>query len=368
MFSLLIKPAGPDCNINCEYCFYSCKASMFGLNKHRMSDQIQEKLVRDYLALDFPISSFAWQGGEPTLMGLDFYRRLIDLQSEYGKPGHYISNSLQTNAILLDDEWCQFLHDHNWLIGISLDGPKEYHDAYRIDHSGQGTFDRVMSSIRRCKDHRVQFNVLTLLNDKNVQHPDDLFDFFIEHNIKYLQFVPCVEIDPATNKLASFSITPQQYGDFLCRILHRQIEYGISKVSVRITDSLVNYLLHGRHTDCTFMKSCSDYIVIEHQGDAFCCDFFVQDEYRLGNIMETPIGDLANSEIKRNFARLKKQLHNKCLICRYCDMCRGGCLKDRLPLNDGFKVPSYLCPAYKQFFDYAVPKLRQILAERKLYR
>jgi uncharacterized protein len=225
-FTLLIKPSGSDCNLDCKYCFYKDRAPEVGRGRQRMSDDVLEKLVRDYMQLRFPVAGFSWQGGEPMLMGLDFYKKAVELQKKYGSPGQQVSNSLQTNAILLNDDWCRFLHEHKFLVGISIDGPKELHDYYRKDFSDAGTFDKVTRALEKCKEHKVEFNILVLLNNKNAEHPDRLFDFFIEQGIKYLQFIPCVELDSATGDIADFSVTSQQYGEFMCRIFDRWYDYG----------------------------------------------------------------------------------------------------------------------------------------------
>jgi len=328
-----------------------------------MSEEVLEKMVKDYMQLRFPISGFAWQGGEPTLMGLDFYKRAVELQRKYGVSGRQVGNSLQTNAVLLDNEWCRFLRQADFLVGISIDGPKQYHDYYRLDHSGAGTFDRVMKALDKCKEHKVEFNTLTLLNNLNVEHPEELFDFLVGQGVKYLQFIPCVEVDPAAGRIADFSITPEQYGRFLCRLFDRWYEYGPTKVSIRDFDSILSYHLTGRHTICTFDRQCSQYIVIEHTGDVFCCDFFVEPKWRLGNICETPVEKLAASAKKRAFARAKQNLCNKCLTCRYLSICRGGCMKDRAPFDpEGLGRESYFCEAYRQFFDHALPRFAQIAA------
>jgi uncharacterized protein len=362
-FTLLIKPTGPDCNLACRYCFYAGKTCLFGTGSHRMSREVQEHLVKSYLNLRFPISAFAWQGGEPTLMGLDFYKQLVAFQKRYGSPGQMVSNALQTNGILLDEPWCKFLAENHFLVGVSLDGPKELHDYYRLDHAGNGTWDRVMMGISNCRKYGVEFNILVLLNDKNVKHPDLLFDFFTSQNIQFLQFIQCVEKDPATGMPAEYSIAPEEYGDFLCRIFDRWLDLGPTKLSIRIFDSLLSYILGRGPTECTFGPYCSDYIVIEHNGDAFCCDFYVEQSARLGNIMETPIERLAASPVKREFAYAKAKLDNTCLICRYLDICRGGCPKDRRVMTGKTNVPSYFCAGYKKFFAHAMPKLRELAAK-----
>lgn len=361
-FTLLIKPTGSDCNLDCKYCFYKDRSPQLGAGRQRMNDEVLKQLVKDYMQLRFPVAGFAWQGGEPTLMGLDFYKKAVELQKEYANSGQTVGNSMQTNAILLDEQWCQFLHDNNFLVGISIDGPKELNDCYRIDHSGKGTFDKIMTAIQNCKKYKVEFNALILLNNKNVEHPDRLFDFFIDNGVRYLQFIPCVERDQLTGRVADFSITGKQYGQFLCRIFDRWIDYGPQNLSIRIFDSILSYCITGQHTICTFDNQCNQYIVIEHNGDAFCCDFFVKPKWHLGNIFETPIEKLAADSKKRAFARAKQNLPNKCLVCRYLYICRGGCIKDRTILNEHQNQESYFCQAYKQFFDYTLPRFMQIAA------
>jgi uncharacterized protein len=364
-FTLLIKPSGSDCNVDCAYCFYKCRAPQVGTGRQRMSDEVLERLVRDYMGLRFPLAGFAWQGGEPTLMGLDFYKRAVELQTKYGVTGQEVGNSLQTNAILLNDaEWCQFLHESKFLVGVSIDGPKELHDHYRLDLGGHGTWDRVMRAIECCKEHKVEFNTLTLANHLTADHADEVFDFLIELGVRYLQFIPCVEADPQTGAIAEFSVSPKQYGDFLCRVFDRWTAFGPQKLSIRDFDSILSYCLNGHHTLCTFDRLCSQYIVVEHTGDAFPCDFFVDPAWRLGNILETPIEQLAACERKKAFARRKQAIANKCLACRHLALCRGGCTKDRIPLGGGSQNrESYFCESYRRFFDYALPRFMQIAAQ-----
>ncbi len=362
-FTLLIKPSGSNCNLDCGYCFYKSRSPEVGTGRQRMSFEVLENLIKDYLQLGFPINSFAWQGGEPTLMGLDFYKKVVELQNKYGKSGQEISNSLQTNGILLNDEWCKFLHENNFLLGISIDGPKEFHDIYRLDHSGAGTFEKVVHGIEKCKEYEVEFNTLTLLNAKNIEYPEKIFSFLTELGVKYMQFIPCVEIVPDTKEIADFSITPEQYGVFLCKMFDLWINYGTDKVSIRDFDSILSYCITKHHTICTYDRLCGQYIVIEHSGEAFCCDFFVEPKWRLGNILETPIEKLAAGEMKSKFNRNKQNLSNKCLICRFLSVCRGGCVKNRITVGKGvLGTESYFCDAYKKFFDYSMPGFLQIAA------
>jgi len=361
-FTLLIKPSGSDCNIDCAYCFYKGRDASVGTGRQRMSGEVLETLVRDYMRLGFPVVGFAWQGGEPTLMGVDFFTKAVELQKKYGSAGQQVSNTLQTNGVLLDDNWCRFFHDNKFLLGISIDGPKEFHDRYRVDHSGTGTFERVMRGIESCKRHQVEFSALVLLNNLNVQHPQELFNFLIENELTYVQFIPCVETDPATGRPADFSITPRQYGDFLCRLFDLWYDYGPEKLNIREFDSLITHYVMGKHTICTYSKQCAGFVVIEHTGEAFCCEFFVEPQWRLGNILDTPLAKLAAGSKKRAFARNKEKVCNKCLVCRHLDICRGGCVKDRMRLDAGEDRGNYFCESYKQFFDYTAPRFMQIAA------
>jgi len=327
-----------------------------------MSEDVLEKLVRDYMRLGFGVAGFAWQGGEPTLMGVDFFKRAVELQKKYGRAGQHLSNTMQTNGVLLDEKWCRFLHENKFLLGISVDGPKEFHDRYRLDRSGAGTFERVMRGIANCKEYGVEFSALILLNNINVEQPEKLFDFVVENGLMYLQFIPCIETDPATGKTADFSITPRQYGDFLCRLFDLWCEHGPEKLNIRDFDSLVTYYVLGSHTICTYSKQCAGFVVIEHNGDAFCCEFFVEPKWRLGSILETSLEKLAGDSRKKAFARDKQKLCTQCLVCRYLDICRGGCMKDRVRAGAGAEGPSYFCEAYKHFFDYTTPRFMEIAA------
>jgi len=361
-FTLLIKPSGSDCNLDCRYCFYKNREPEVGQGRQRMNEAVLEKLIRDYLSLGFSPAVFSWQGGEPTLMGLDFFKKTVELQKKYASPGQKVNNSLQTNAVLLDKQWCDFLRDNDFLTGISIDGPKEYHDFYRRDHAGNGTFDKVVRAIDLCLNRGAEFNALVLLNDRNIRHPDELFDFFMEMRLRYLQFITCVETDPKTGQIAGFSVTPQDYGRFLCRIFDRWIENGPAKLSIRDFDSILSWCLTGEHNICTFQRLCDSYIVVEHDGSCFCCDFFVRGRYRLGSILEKPIESLAGGGRKLTFARQKQNLCSRCIVCRYMDLCRGGCIKDRL-VSGTKKGQSHLCEGYKMFFDHSLPRFRQLAAD-----
>ena len=324
-----------------------------------MSEEVLQALIRDYLALKLPQSSFCWQGGEPTLTGLEFFQHAIELQKKYGINGQIVGNSLQTNGTLLNDAWCKFLREYKFLVGISLDGPAQYHDYYRKNAAGQGSFERVMSAITLLKKHHVEFNILTLLTDHNVNDPDVLFEFLLDQGITYMQFIPCFEKEGG--HIAPYSISPEQYGRFLCRLLDLWLAHGPQKISIRLFDSIMSYLLNGNQTMCTFQKKCGDYVVVEHNGDVFICDFFVEPQWLLGNLLETPIDQLASSQTKRLFSEKKNSVSNRCFVCRHFAICRGGCPKERVFLKNDYKDKSYFCQSYQMFFGYAVPKLMQVL-------
>lgn len=362
-FTLLVKPAGPDCNLACRYCFYTPKKALFPDSACRMSEAVLETLCRQYLRLRFPVNAFAWQGGEPTLMGLDFYKQAVRFQAQYRTEEQSVQNTFQTNAVLINDDWCRFFAENNFLLGISLDGPQDIHDFYRKDHAGRGTYTRVLQAIERCRKASVEFNILVLLNDRNISRPDLLFDFFTAQGFGFLQFVPCLEPDPENpDRPAPWSITPEQYGRFLCRFFDRWRDGWTKKLSIRTFDNFLNVLAGGPPAECTFARLCSDYIVIEHDGSAYCCDFFVTPQTRLGNLLQTPLDQLAASPVKQDFIRRKRRIADACLVCRYLDLCGGGCLKDRLLFTGTERTPSFFCRAYKMFLDHALPHFQALAA------
>lgn len=359
--SVLIKPAGPDCNIRCAYCFYRQKAGMFDGKKHRMSFEILEALISQ--ALRAEVRAFSWQGGEPTLMGLDFYKRAIDLEIKHAQWGMSLSNSFQTNGILLDDKWASFFAEYKFLIGLSIDGPSKLHDYYRKDLSGKGTHTRIIRSAKLLRDHGVEFNVLTLVNNVNVREPDAVYDFLRENDIYFMQFVPCVE-PGGRGKTASCSITPGDYGEFLVRIFDRWLE-DFPNVSIRDFDDLLARQVGRPVGTCTVLDHCGDYVVVEHNGDVFACDFFVTPKWKLGNITQSPLHEIVESDRFKLFASQKSALGPVCKSCRYLDKCYGGCQKHRIVIGGDLSEPSYLCNAYKRLLGYAEPRLPGLIERLK---
>lgn len=360
--SLLIKPVGPDCNLRCSYCFYRQKACLFpGVKQHQMKDSTLEKLIAQTLGMGCELSMFSWQGGEPTLAGLEFFKRIVELQQKHGFPGQRVSNALQTNGTLLDRKWAEFLKEYNFLVGISLDGPKRLHDHYRKDEKGAGTHARVMQNLHILQDVGAEVNILTLVNDRNVQEPDAIYDFLMNTGVKYFQFVPCVEPGPK-HQPAFYSITPEDYGSFLCRLFDRWMDSPMD-ISVRDFDDLMAAYRGIPPGTCIYKERCGEYMLVEHTGEVFTCDFFVLPKWRLGNIIENTISELMKSQKFIEFGDQKTMLSEECQACEWVTICHGGCCKHRTVLGGDIASPSYFCKGYKKLFAHAKSVLESLQAE-----
>jgi len=365
-FQLLIKPVGADCNLGCEYCFYRRTAAFYPEETgHPMPDDVLDRMVSSYLGLRFSTSVFSWQGGEPTLAGLDFFERVVELQKKYGADGQRIGNALQTNAILIDDEWARFLAKHNFLVGVSLDGPAEIHDKYRRTFAGSGTAEKVLAAVEHLKRHAVSFNILVLVTQANVEQGRLVYNWLVSQGFRYLQFIPCLEWDPGTGKREDYAIKPGQYGTFLCDVFDEWYENGYPNVSVRTFDSLLNYYATRVPTVCTFSSTCDSYILVERTGDVYPCDFFVTPEWKLGNIMSDEIDRFPRCGLKQRFANYKSELCQGCVRCVWQQVCWGGCLKERLYPRHDYTAPNYFCPAYRKFFEYTFGRFRGMLEDLK---
>jgi len=352
--SVLVKPVSADCNLDCTYCFYRPKLDLYPETKwHCMSEEVLESFIAQYMRLAGLQASFGWQGGEPTLAGLAFFEKVVAFQQQYGFPGQLVGNGLQTNGTLLDDDWARFLRRYNFLVGVSLDGPPEFHDHYRTHRGGQPSFDRVMAGIEALKRHRVEFNILVLLNDRNVKHPREVWQFLRDHDFHYLQFIPCVERDPATGQPTPYSITAEEYGEFLCVIFDEWLREDRPPTFVRLFDDVLAQYVQGENPCCIFRERCGDYVVIEHNGDVYACDFFVEPEWRIGNLMETPLAKLVASDHLETFRQRKMRLAPACRACRWQEFCHGGCCKYRMVLTNDPAQPTYFCAAYRRFFAHS---------------
>lgn len=364
--SVLIKPSGPDCNLNCSYCFYLKKSALFAASPmHRMSPEVQEEVIRQVMQQGGDSVSLAWQGGEPTLMGLPFFERAIELEKKYGR-NQMVGNGLQTNGMLLDESWALFLRKYEWLVGISLDGPAHIHNHYRLDKGGAYTHQRVENNARMLLDNQVATNVLCCLTDYSVRFPDELYNYFKNLGLTWMQFIPVVETDPSDpSRAASFSVTANAYGEFLCRIFDLWIadfRNGEPTTSVRHFESVFHSYVGMEAPECTQMKECGPYVVIEHNGNVYSCDFFVEPKWKLGNVMTGRLTQMLNSKQQEIFGAAKAVLPGECRRCPWLSKCYGGCTKDRIKDPEDQRKPRF-CHAYQMFFAHADNTLR-LMASR----
>ena len=363
---ILVKPAGPDCNMSCRYCFYSGKKELFApSDTHRMEETVLEAVIRDLMQQGPREVSISWQGGEPTLMGLPFFRKAMEFEKQYGQ-GKVAANGLQTNGLLIDREWTAFLKEYHFLVGLSLDGPEPIHDHYRRLRGGQGSFRQVCEAAKRMLDVGVEVNALSVVNDYSVHFPEEIYGFIKSLGLSYMQFIPCFEHGPDhPRQPARFSVSSGPYGTFLCRLFDLWLSDfadGRPATSIRFFESLLFSYAGMRPLECTLLSECGTYLVVEHDGQVFCCDFFVSPEHRLGTIRESRLGDLMNSEKQNAFSRLKSTLPGECRQCRWLWLCRGGCVKDRLRGPDPIGL-NHFCEAYKTFFSYADAHFKKLVAD-----
>lgn len=362
--SLLIKPASAVCNLDCAYCFYLDREAdpYRDLPARSMDLETLERLVDTWMFYSYPASTFAFQGGEPTLAGLAFYEKLVEFQKRYGRDGQAVSNSIQTNGILLNEDWCRLFKDYNWLIGLSLDGPEAAHDLYRMNKGGGGTWRRVMRALELLQRHRVEFNILCVVSQANVEQPRELYRFFRSAGVDNLQFIPLAEFDGQGNPLP-FTITPEQYGHFLVELFEVWWPER-RKVRVRWFDNVAEALAGQRPGNCTLYETCDSYVVVEYNGDVYPCDFFVSRQWKLGNILLDSWAEIARRRKRYEFAAKKSLHHPDCAACEHSDICHSGCPKLRHARHGDFSELDYFCQSYKAAF----ARIRSPLAEdvRKL--
>ena len=368
-FHIMVKPRGAICNLDCEYCFYLRKENLYPGGSFRMSDELLENFVRQYIESQrVPQVNFAWQGGEPTLMGLDFFHKVIAYQKKYAPPGVQIENALQTNGTRLNDAWCQFFAENHFLIGISLDGPREMHDRYRKDKGGGDTFDRVVRGVKLLKKHRVDFNILTCVSSANVNQPLEVYRFLRDEiGARFIQFIPIVERDNETGfqqgtVLTARSITGKQYGEFLIAIFDEWLRRDVGRVFVQMFDTALGRWLGAPGGLCVFQETCGLALAMEHNGDLYSCDHFVEPDYLLGNIRQTPMAELVSSPQQRKFGLDKRAtLPRYCRECPVLFACNGGCPKDRTDTTpDGEPGLNHLCAGFKAFFTHVDEPMRQM--------
>lgn len=368
---VMLKPAGAMCNLACEYCYYLEKSHMYNEGpKTLMSDSLLEHFVKQYIeSQTTPNVLFLWHGGETMMRPLSFYQKALQLQKKYAR-GRMIDNAFQTNGTMLTDEWCRFFKENNWLVGVSIDGPKEVHNAYRQNRLGQPSFDQVMRGINLLNKHGVMWNAMAVVNDLNVKHPQEFYRFFKSIGCRYIQFTPIVERlaehedgrhlatpDQKDCSLAHFSVTPEDWGDFLCTIFDEWVRNDVGQYFIQIFDATLANWVGVDPGLCTMARSCGHAGVMEYNGDVYSCDHFVFPEYKLGNIRQNTLLEMMYSERQLEFGRKKQgSLPGQCRKCDYLFACNGGCPKDRFAQTvDGEPNLNYLCKGYHQYFKHVAP-------------
>jgi uncharacterized protein len=391
-FHIMTKPIGPVCNLDCKYCFYLEKESLYpNKSNWRMSDQVLESYISQYIqSQEVPEISFAWQGGEPTLMGLKFFERIVELQAKYCPPGKRITNAVQTNGTLLDDDWCRFFAQHKFLIGLSIDGPRELHDRYRVDKGGKPSFDCVMAGLELMKKHNVEFNTLTVLHKYNARAPLDVYRFLRKHGSGFMQFIPLVErLGPAPGHLSEppilskslpvlgavpnqqpaipdpqsvipvtpWTVQPEDFGQFMIAVFDEWVRHDVGKVFVQLFEVQLGIWMGMPSSLCVFAETCGRAMALEHNGDLYSCDHYVYPRYHQGNITQQPLRQIAFLPQQEQFGNNKRDALPK--YCRECDVrfaCNGECPKHRfLTTTDGEPGLNWLCAGYKMFFHHVDP-------------
>lgn len=369
---IMLKPVGSICNLDCAYCYYLEKENLYASNrKHQMSDELLERFVREYIRSQSRAEIlFTWHGGETLLRPITFYQKALDLQKRYGG-NRQIDNCLQTNGVLLTDEWCEFFKKNNFLVGISLDGPKDIHNKYRRSKQGHSTFDDVMRGIELLQKHDVMFNILSVINKENAQYPLEVYHFFKEIGCNYLQFSPIVErvshltaglkhTNPAVQTdlvLAPYSITADEFADFYIAIFNEWVRNDVGKTYIQLFDSTLANWIGEQPSICTMAKHCGHAGVMEFNGDVYSCDHFVYPEYKIGNIYKETLTSMMFSQKQQKFGLDKyKSLPNQCMECQFLNICYGECPKNRF-IEDKYGNPglNYLCKGLYRFFSHVKP-------------
>lgn len=371
---VMLKPAGSLCNLSCEYCYYLEKKQLYaGSADSRMimSDELLEKFTEQYiLSQTQPQILFTWHGGETLMRPVSFYKKAMELQRKYGK-GRQIDNCIQTNGTLLTDEWCRFFKENNWLVGVSIDGPQEFHDEYRRNRQGLPTFYKVMKGIGLLNKHGVEWNALAVVNDFNADYPLEFYRFFKDIGCRFIQFTPVVErlgdhsdgrkllsaADSRTTEVADFSITPEQWGSFLCTVFDEWVKHDVGTYYIQLFDATLANWVGEQPGVCTMARTCGHAGVMEYNGDVYSCDHFVFPEYKLGNIHSQTLTEMMYSERQQSFGADKERgLPRQCRECEFLFACHGECPRNRfVNTADGESGLNYLCKGYHRFFEHAAP-------------
>jgi uncharacterized protein len=366
-FQIFTKPVGAICNLDCHYCYYLQKEFLYpDVTSFRMSEDLLEAYIVQQIEIaPEPVINFFWHGGEPTILGLDYFRQIVALQRKHQPPGRRISNSIQTNGVLLDEDWCRFFAAEDFGVGLSLDGPPDLHDPYRVTKGQKPTHKQVMRGYRLLRQHKIPVDILCVVHAQNVQHPLQVYRFFKEIKAQYISFIPLVEMQPtAEGGLSPRTVPADAFGEFLCTIFDEWVRHDIGRIIVQIFEEAGRPARGQDHSLCIFRRTCGDVPVIEHNGDFYSCDHFVTPEHRLGNIRDTPLFELLESPAQHAFGQAKwDTLPRYCLECEVRVMCNGGCPKDRIiQTPDGEAGLNYLCAGYKRFFIHCRPYVTQLAA------
>lgn len=375
-FHVMVKPGGAICNLDCEYCYFLSKEHLYPGSRFRLADELLEAYTKQYIAAQTASEvTFAWQGGEPTLLGLPFFERALELQAAHRRPGMTLHNTFQTNGTLLDDDWCRFFKRHNILVGLSLDGPERLHDRYRVNKGGKGTFKQVMRGLGLLKKHGVAFNILTTVHAANAPYPAEVYRFLRDEvEAEYLQFIPIVERDNATGfqegtAVTDRSVTGEGYGRFLRGVFDVWVREDVGRVYVQLFDIALAAWVGLSPGLCVFERTCGSALAMEHNGDVYSCDHYVEPAHLLGNLQELPLLEMVTSEQQRAFGAAKADLPRYCRECEVRFVCNGGCPKDRvLTTPDGEPGLNYLCAGYRSFFNHVDPYMRFMAGELKQHR
>jgi len=357
-FQVFVKPIGSICNLGCQYCYYLKKEHLYPKDESfRMSeDVLEEYIVQHIKASPSQVIRFSWHGGEPTILGLDYFRKIVAIQRKHKPSNKQIANGIQTNGTLLDGDWCRFLSAEKFVVGLSLDGPQEIHDRYRTTKDGKPTHEQAMRGYKLLQKHQIYCDILCVVNSYNVQYPLEVYRSFKQINARYVSFLPLVEQDTER------SVPAEAWGDFLCTIFDEWVEHDIGSIKIQIFEEAARTAFGQDHSLCIFRETCGDIPVIEHNGDFFSCDHFVDAKHRLGNICETPLVELLESPAQKAFGQAKfDTLTRYCQVCEVRDMCNGECPKNRfIKTPDGEDGLNYLCAGYKRFFTHCKPFVKQI--------
>ena len=372
-FQVFAKPVGAVCNLSCDYCYYLEKAKLHPENQKSL---MPEDLLEEYIIQHIQASSgidifFSWHGGEPTLAGLEYFRRIVELQKKYKPAKSSIINGLQTNGTLLDDDWCRFLAAEKFVVGISLDGPEEFHSIHRKSKNGKSSFDEVIRGIQLLKSQGIIPEILCVVNAENVRNPLPIYRFFKELNAEFVTFIPLVEKRTSGTEQVSESTVPARaFGEFLCTIFDEWKANDIGKLKIQIFEEALRTAFNQEHTLCIFRKTCGNVPVVERNGDFYSCDHFVSPEYRIGNIHDISLVEMLESAQQKAFGQAKfATLPTYCLNCKVLSMCHGACPKDRfISTPEGEPGLNYLCEGYKLFFNHIKPFVEEVAEVWKMQK